>query len=259
MKKLVFIIGLAFILFTGCEPFFDKSSEEREQEVQENISVKVYNDSYAFDMSIGFSEAYLDNTHEPYKTKYLVKKTELLAGYSNSITFTFNDFNLKKNHRYTAYIHDSWGSDFLVKKIIPGDQTIIVHYDGFRVEVSGANGKEGENTDFLIGNWKYDGNDIPNPDTLEENKIRIYTFTETTYNLYIKKQDFSKPKGEAFIETCEEGTYKLLYDYKEQKFLLSLEYDNISMGHRFEYDNENKTFTIIDEDIIERTYKWTPN
>ena len=113
----------------------------------------------------------------------------------------------------------------------------------------------------IIGNWKYEGgiSYTSAPGTLEENKIRIYTFTENTYNLYIKRQDLSKPKGEAFIETCEEGTYRLLYDDNEQIFGLSLRFDNISSNHRFEYDEENKTFTIIDEDGIRRTYKWTSN
>jgi hypothetical protein len=252
MKKLIFFVSL-LILFTGCELFPDQSSEER-KETQENILVKVYNDSYAFDMSIGFSEVYLDNTHEPYKTKHLVKKTD---------SITFNDFNLKKNHRYTAYIHDSWGDDFFVKNIIPGDQTIVVQYDGFWVNVSGADGQEGENTDFLIGNWKYEGGiSYASYSGLEENKIRIYTFAENTYNLYIKKPDLTKPKGESFIETYEEGTYKLLYDYKEQKFWLtfvSYDADWLSLRKSFEYDKENKTFTITDEDGIGRTYKWTPN
>jgi hypothetical protein len=256
MKKLIIFVSL-LILFAGCESFLDKSSEERE-EVQENILVKVYNDSYTFDISIGFSEVYLDHTHEPYKTKHLVKKTELGAEYSNSITF--NDFNLKKNHIYTAYIHDSWGDDFFVKNIIPGDQTIVVHYDGFWVDVSGANGKEGENTDFLIGNWKYEGgiSYVSAPSVLEENKIRIYTFADNTYKFYMKRMDLTKPKGESFIETSEEGTYKLLYDYKEQKFWLS--FDSVySVRKTFEYDKENKTFTITDEDGIGRTYKWIPN
>jgi hypothetical protein len=113
----------------------------------------------------------------------------------------------------------------------------------------------------ITGKWKYEGGTsyTSNPGTLEENKIRIYTFTENTYNLYIKKQDLSKPKGEAFIETYEEGTYTLLYDDKEQISFLVLEFENISSQHHFEYDKENKTFTITDEDGVGRSYKWTPN
>jgi hypothetical protein len=246
------------ILFSGCESVLDEPSEK--DEIQENISVRVYNDSYAFDMAIGFSEVYLDGTHEPYKTKYLVKRTELGSEYSNSVMF--NDFNLKRNHKYTVYIHDSWGDDFFVKNIIPGDQTIVVHYDGFWVRVTGANGQEGESTDFLIGDWKYEGgiSYVSAPSVLEENKIRIYTFTENTYRLYIKSPDLTKPKGESFIETTEEGTYKLLYDYKNQKFYLSFNQEDptVTVRKSFEYDKENKTFTITDEDGIGRAYKLTP-